>query len=197
MRVAYLLWRVCQSLAQGGQQRFLVAREEAVCADGIGDVRPEEHALIQLQPFQESYLLLNVLPERALLKGTLVKQRLKGRAWVHVQGRDKDERGFGFVDEPGVCGGVVGDAALEALATETLEAQGVLLRGVMAVAPLDEAPARAFERLAAASTTLRTVVPDAEWISAGMTADFPEAISMGATHLRIGSAITGPRPTRG
>jgi uncharacterized pyridoxal phosphate-containing UPF0001 family protein len=39
-------------------------------------------------------------------------------------------------------------------------------------------------------------VPDADWISAGMTGDFPEAIAMGATHLRIGSAITGPRPPR-
>jgi uncharacterized pyridoxal phosphate-containing UPF0001 family protein len=27
-----------------------------------------------------------------------------------------------------------------------------------------------------------------------MTADFPEAIAAGATHLRIGSAITGERP---
>jgi uncharacterized pyridoxal phosphate-containing UPF0001 family protein len=30
-----------------------------------------------------------------------------------------------------------------------------------------------------------------------MTADFAEAIAAGATHLRIGSAITGPRPQRG
>jgi uncharacterized pyridoxal phosphate-containing UPF0001 family protein len=27
-----------------------------------------------------------------------------------------------------------------------------------------------------------------------MTGDFAEAIAAGATHLRIGSAITGPRP---
>jgi PLP dependent protein len=40
-------------------------------------------------------------------------------------------------------------------------------------------------------------VPGADWISAGMTADFAEAIAAGATHLRIGSAITGPRPERG
>lgn len=71
------------------------------------------------------------------------------------------------------------------------------LRGVMAVAPLDQDPAAAFERLAAASLALRAVVPAATWISAGMTGDFVEAISAGATHLRIGSAITGPRPDRG
>ena len=68
------------------------------------------------------------------------------------------------------------------------------VRGVMAVAPLDEAPAAAFARLHDCSERVRAVVPDATWISAGMTADFAEAIAAGATHLRIGSAITGPRP---
>ena len=34
-------------------------------------------------------------------------------------------------------------------------------------------------------------------ISAGMTHDYVEAIAAGATHLRIGSAITGNRPTAG
>jgi pyridoxal phosphate enzyme (YggS family) len=93
-------------------------------------------------------------------------------------------------------GGVAPDG-VEALAHHVAELPSLRLRGVMAVAPLDEEPAHAFERLAAASSALRTVAPDADWISAGMTADFPEAISIGATHLRIGSAITGPRPTRG
>jgi uncharacterized pyridoxal phosphate-containing UPF0001 family protein len=67
----------------------------------------------------------------------------------------------------------------------------------MAVAPLDEEPERAFARLRAAADAVRGVVPDATWISAGMTGDFPQAVAMGATHLRIGSAITGPRPVRG
>ncbi|RKT31175.1 hypothetical protein DEU34_3114 [Microbacterium sp. AG1240] len=93
-------------------------------------------------------------------------------------------------------GGVSPDGVVE-LADYVAGLAGLRLRGVMAVAPLDEEPARAFERLAEASARLRSIVPDSDWISAGMTADFPEAISMGATHLRIGSAITGPRPTRG
>ena len=67
----------------------------------------------------------------------------------------------------------------------------------MAVAPLDEDPAAAFARLADHAARLRRVVPDADWISAGMTGDFAEAIAAGATHLRIGSAITGPRPLHG
>ena len=71
------------------------------------------------------------------------------------------------------------------------------VRGVMGVAPLDEPAADAFARLAAAGERVRAVVPDAAWMSAGMTGDFPEAIAAGATHLRIGSAITGPRPVHG
>lgn len=92
-------------------------------------------------------------------------------------------------------GGVAPDG-VEALATHVAELSSLRLRGVMAVAPLDEEPARAFERLRRSADTVRSVVPDALWISAGMTGDFPEAIAMGATHLRIGSAITGPRPVR-
>ncbi|MFG6445995.1 YggS family pyridoxal phosphate-dependent enzyme [Microbacterium sp. P07] len=93
-------------------------------------------------------------------------------------------------------GGVALDG-VSALAEHVAGRPSLRLRGVMAVAPLDEEPARAFERLAKASEDVLAVAPDAGWISAGMTGDFPEAISMGATHLRIGSAITGPRPTRG
>ena len=92
--------------------------------------------------------------------------------------------------------GGVAPAGVEALAERVAAAPSLRLRGVMAVAPLDESPASAFERLAGYAARVRAVLPDATWISAGMTADFAEAIAHGATHLRIGSAITGPRPPR-
>ena len=89
-------------------------------------------------------------------------------------------------------------AAIEALAAHTAaHCPSLRVRGVMAVAPLVEAPAEAFERLAEAAAAVRRVVPDASWMSAGMSGDFAEAIAAGATHLRIGAAITGPRPDRG
>ncbi|MFT4235984.1 MAG: YggS family pyridoxal phosphate-dependent enzyme [Microbacterium sp.] len=69
------------------------------------------------------------------------------------------------------------------------------LRGVMAVAPLDAEPAEAFAELAAHAARVRSIVPDARWISAGMSADLEEAVAAGATHLRIGTAITGERPS--
>lgn len=99
-----------------------------------------------------------------------------------------------LTDDPGRGG--VGPGAVEELAAHVAGLSTLRLRGVMAVAPLDEEPARAFERLRRCADAVRSVVPDARWISAGMTGDFPEAIAMGATHLRIGSAITGPRPPR-
>ncbi|MBT9606035.1 YggS family pyridoxal phosphate-dependent enzyme [Microbacterium sp.] len=92
--------------------------------------------------------------------------------------------------------GGVAPAEVESLAAHVRTLPSLRVRGVMAVAPLEEAPVRAFERLRASADDVRRVVPDATWISAGMTGDFPEAIAMGATHLRIGSAITGPRPPR-
>lgn len=93
-------------------------------------------------------------------------------------------------------GGVAPDAA-SALAERILGLPSLRLRGVMAVAPLDEEPASAFARLRAVADGIRALDPAATWISAGMTGDFVEAIQAGATHLRIGSAITGPRPDRG
>ena len=100
-----------------------------------------------------------------------------------------------LTDDPGRGGAAPGE--LVALAEHVAACRTLRVRGIMAVAPLDEPPAAAFARLRTGSDLVRTVVPDADWISAGMTEDFPEAIAAGATHLRIGSAITGPRPAPG
>ena len=67
------------------------------------------------------------------------------------------------------------------------------LRGLMAVAPLGEEPARAFSRLKELSDQVVRVHPKAHEISAGMSNDFEAAISQGATHIRIGSQILGVR----
>jgi uncharacterized pyridoxal phosphate-containing UPF0001 family protein len=63
----------------------------------------------------------------------------------------------------------------------------------MGVAGLDVDPRVDFERIQAASQKLLTVSSSARFISAGMSGDFEEAIGYGATHLRIGTAITGKR----
>jgi pyridoxal phosphate enzyme (YggS family) len=80
------------------------------------------------------------------------------------------------------------------LAERILETDGLVLRGVMGVAPLDGDAREAFARLADQASVVRRLEPEATWISAGMSLDLEEAIQQGATHLRIGSAVLGPRP---
>jgi pyridoxal phosphate enzyme (YggS family) len=100
-----------------------------------------------------------------------------------------------LTNDPG-RGGVRPDELLS-LAERVVSTDGLVLRGVMAVAPLGEDPQRAFARVRAASDQLRTLAPTATAISAGMSGDFREAIREGATHLRIGTAITGKRAAAG
>jgi len=69
----------------------------------------------------------------------------------------------------------------------------IQLLGVMGVVGLDVEPAVDFERIAKASAELVSLDPAAKFISAGMSGDFEEALGFGATHLRIGTAITGNR----
>jgi pyridoxal phosphate enzyme (YggS family) len=93
--------------------------------------------------------------------------------------------------------GGVQDANLESLVNAVLAAPGIRLRGLMAVAPLGDDPRRAFERVRLASERMRLQAPEADALSMGMSGDFREAIAEGATHLRIGTAITGKRPDAG
>jgi len=97
--------------------------------------------------------------------------------------------------EPGRGGADPADA--ERLAERVLQTPGLTLVGVMGVAPLGAEPRAAFARLRGVSDRIRALVPDADRISAGMSGDYAEAILEGATHLRIGTAITGKRPERG
>ncbi len=88
----------------------------------------------------------------------------------------------------------VAPAELLALAARVQEAEGLHLRGVMAVAPLGEEPGAAFDRLVTAHQSLLVEHPDATWCSAGMTNDLEAAVIRGATHVRVGSGVLGSRP---
>jgi pyridoxal phosphate enzyme (YggS family) len=90
-------------------------------------------------------------------------------------------------------GGVPPDEVAE-LAAAMDAAAGLRLRGVMAVAPVEAEPARAFADLAQVAGNLRARHPAATWISAGMSADLEAAVAAGATHVRLGTALFGGRP---
>jgi len=92
-------------------------------------------------------------------------------------------------------GGALADqvpALAEALAAE----EGLVLGGVMAIAPLSMPPADAFARLLVSAAAVREVRPGATVISAGMSGDLEAAVEAGATHLRIGTALLGDRGPR-
>ena len=99
------------------------------------------------------------------------------------------------LDPPGSTGraGVDPDE-LAALAERVGVADALRLRGLMAVAPLGEDPRAAFDRLAAIHQSFLVEHPGATRLSAGMSGDLEHAVRVGATHVRIGSAVLGPRP---
>jgi pyridoxal phosphate enzyme (YggS family) len=98
------------------------------------------------------------------------------------------------LDAPGAEGRAGADPAdLPALADAVAAADNLQLRGLMAVAPLGEDPSAAFERLAAIRETFLGKHPAATVLSAGMSGDLEQAISSGATHVRVGSAVLGSR----
>jgi pyridoxal phosphate enzyme (YggS family) len=103
------------------------------------------------------------------------------------------------LDPPGAGTGEGGRSGAEsdqlaALASAVKQAGSLRLRGLMAVAPLGEDPATAFQRLAGIRQKLLADHPDATWLSAGMSGDLEHAVRAGATHVRIGSAVLGSRP---
>lgn len=100
-----------------------------------------------------------------------------------------------LTEDPGRGG--VAPAELEALVERVLATPGLALLGLMAVAPLGEPARPAFARVGEMSERVRALAPGARFLSMGMSHDYRDAILEGATHLRIGTAITGNRPTAG
>lgn len=114
---------------------------------------------------------------------------------AHARGRDVDVLVQVSLDPPGADHrSGIDPAGLADLAARVEEAGMLRLRGLMAVAPLGEDPATAFGRLAGVRDDLLRDHPDATVLSAGMSGDLEAAIACGATHVRVGSAVLGPRP---
>jgi len=88
--------------------------------------------------------------------------------------------------EPQKAGVLPQDA--DAFLTACREKYGLTMSGLMCIPPLDEAPGPHFALTA--KIAKRNGLP---LLSMGMSADFATAIALGATHVRIGSAIFGGR----
>jgi hypothetical protein len=89
-------------------------------------------------------------------------------------------------EEPQKAGVAPGEA--DAFIAACRAKHGLTISGLMCIPPVDEPPAPHFALTAkiAARNGLKN-------LSMGMSADFAVAIAMGATHVRVGSAIFGHR----
>jgi PLP dependent protein len=109
------------------------------------------------------------------------RRRLDCLVQVSLDG-DVARGGALVADVPGLADAVAAEASLRLL-------------GVMAMAPLGADPLAAFEPLPRLSEQVRADHPEAVVVSAGMSGDLEAAIACGATHLRVGSAVLGERPS--
>jgi pyridoxal phosphate enzyme (YggS family) len=89
-------------------------------------------------------------------------------------------------EEPQKAGVAPGEA--DAFLASCRDTHGLEISGLMCIPPVDEPPAAHFALTAkiAARNGLKN-------LSMGMSADFATAIMLGATHIRVGSAIFGHR----
>lgn len=92
-------------------------------------------------------------------------------------------------EEPQKAG--VAPADVEAFVHECRAELGLDIEGLMCIPPIDEEPALHFALLSDIADRCGLPVK-----SMGMSADYEKAISLGATHVRVGTAIFGTRPPR-
>jgi PLP dependent protein len=92
--------------------------------------------------------------------------------------------------EPQKAGVLPGEA--DRFIADCRESHGLAIAGLMAIPPLDEEPALHFallDKIARRNGLAK--------LSMGMSGDFETAIGLGATHVRLGTAIFGDRPRPG
>ena len=137
--------------------------------------------------------LVSALGSRARSAGRvvtcLVQASLDGNAAGDQAGDQADGRQAAGAP---ARGGAAADQVM-ALADAISAENGLVLGGLMAVAPLGTPPADAFARLWELSVLVRSINPQAVMISAGMSGDLEQAIEAGATHVRVGTALLGGR----
>ncbi|GEP09729.1 YggS family pyridoxal phosphate-dependent enzyme [Methylobacterium gnaphalii] len=83
--------------------------------------------------------------------------------------------------------GVAPDA-VDTLIAECRDTHGLAIHGLMCIPPAEDPPSPHFALLARIADRHRLPI-----LSMGMSADYPAAIQMGATHVRVGTAIFGAR----
>ncbi|MDG2497155.1 MAG: YggS family pyridoxal phosphate-dependent enzyme [Aquiluna sp.] len=173
-----------------GENKDQEAKPKALA---VAELRPESkaswHFVGQLQSNKAKSVLSYATAIHSLDRASLLKELAK-----QLSAADSQVSGFielNLTDDPNRGG--VAPESLAMLADKAAEVDGLSILGVMAVAGLDVDPRVDFARAMRASAELQKLLPTATAVSMGMSADYELAIEMGATHVRVGSAITGPR----
>ena len=186
-----------------GENRDQEARAKADQAAALG-LRPDWHFVGQLQARKAASVVsyasvVHSVDRMRLVESLAARARTLHKTVICLVQVNLDEPGppaAGPVTRGGADPQEV-RALADAIAAEGPAGPGeggLVLGGVMAVAPLGRPPAPAFARLAGVAAQVRARHPAATVISAGMSGDLEEAVAAGATHLRIGTALLGGRP---
>ena len=150
----------------------------------LSDLEATWHFIGQLQSKKAKQVATYADLIHSVDRDSLVAPLAGSRVFLQVNLTDDPERGG------------VAPEGIERLA-EAATAGGLEVLGLMAVAPLDGPARAAFARVRELSERLVRTLPSAGSLSMGMSGDYADAILEGATHLRIGTAITGNRPVEG
>ena len=137
---------------------------------------------LQTNKAREAVALFDVIEsvDRERLAATLAKEmtRLGRRPDCYIQ--------VNTGEEPQKAG--VLPAELDAFVAACRDAHKLPIVGLMCIPPVDEEPALHFALLAKMAAR-----NDLAKISMGMSADYETAIRLGATHVRVGTALFGHR----
>lgn len=177
------------------------AAELAAKREACGDAPLTWHFIGQIQSNKARVIAEHADVVHAVDRAKLLAPLARGRADL-LQGRGGNAELDCLVQvsldtQPSPERGGIAPEQADSLAEEIARTSGLIVRGVMGIAPLAGDPLEAFQRLRRAGEQISRRHPDAHWISAGMSGDLEAAIEAGATHLRVGSAILGTRPSLG
>lgn len=170
-----------------GENRVQEAEPKASQLENLNDLNWHLIGQLQTNKVKQALTFTNVLHslDRESLLAELVKRTSDREnpldVFIQINLTDDPERG-------GVETGELMDFADKVAKFPSLN-----LLGIMAVASLETDARRDFEVVAKLSEKLVADHPSANQLSIGMSGDYLEALEFGATHLRIGTAITGNR----
>lgn len=121
-----------------------------------------------------------------------------GAAWMKGPGHAPPVLAQVNIGEEEQKSGVAPDQVIEAL--EWMTRLGLDVLGLMAIPPIPDRPDDSriyFERMREMRDRVAAQFPAVEELSMGMTDDFEVAIAEGASMIRVGRAIFGPRKPTG